>query len=63
MYVHEKVKNFRVGDIVKYNSVDEYGWITGLAINSVKELVFRVKWANYPDNEVLCHPAMICLVD
>ena len=60
-YIHENVKNFRIGDIIESKNTYNYGygWITGLTLNEKKEVLFKVRWASSPIEETRIHPSYI----
>ena len=55
----EMLGQFTVGSLFKMKEGGLCGWITGLNVNPVGEVVFSVRWAVHPSDEALCHPALI----
>ncbi len=58
IYSRTVLNKFRIGDIFECIFPDEtkVGWIVGLTLNDVGEVVFQVKSADKPDEIWLCHP-------
>jgi hypothetical protein len=63
------IKDFPVGTPFEKRMIDDngnviptYGWITGLSVNSINELIFRVRWATEYE-ETKFHPCFVFPID
>lgn len=58
LYSRTVLNQFRIGDIFEriFPEETKVGWIVGLTLNGLGEVVFQVKYADNPDEIWLCHP-------
>lgn len=58
IYSRIVLEKFRIGDIFEciFPEETKVGWIVGLTLNGLGEVVFQVKYADEPDEIWLCHP-------
>lgn len=61
----EELSRFRVGDLFGcyFEDSPRIGWITGLALNPTKEVIFRVRYADSPETEYSKHPGNMYPLD